>query len=245
VNVLSTLTAGHTEERSPPKPRRWLLPAVAVTTLAALLGVFHAPVLRLVYSYLVVDQPVAAVDFAVIGDGDSKIWVAAAQLYRSGMVQGVLVVNNINRPTIRAGIQPSLLEAVRPVLIRHGVAAVDIHEVPIDANTLVENIHSIDHWVQDHGRSAIYLAPAHRSRYCRNAIDLVLGNGGQQYTVDAVSTGRYDGRTWWRTRSGVTAVFSSYLCLLSVWNGDMNRAESKEWDPDEYVESLLNPADSQ
>lgn len=245
MNAASTETTPHTDSRAKQPPRGSLLRGVAMfTSLAVLIVVFHAPLLRHVYSYLVVNQPVSRSSFAVIGDGDSKIWVAASNLYRAGMVRGILVLNNVDRPTIRAGIQPSLLDVVRPALKRHGVPYADVHSIQIKANTLVENIKDIDQWLGARGKSAIYVAPAHRSRYCRNAIDLVLGEKSESFTVHAVQTAQYDTQCWWKSRSGVTAVFSSYLCLFSIWNGDMSQAKSQEWDPDEYVDALVDQAQS-
>jgi hypothetical protein len=70
--------------------------------------------------------------------------------------------------------------------------------------------------------------------YCR-----VLGDVSARVHWCALPNRDYDETNWWENKMGQRSCFDAYLGLAHIWVYGENPQGDREWDPDQYEQSLL------
>lgn len=205
-----------------PQPRRRRGKRLAAAlACAALAYALHAPVLRGVWSYLVVDAPLHAADVAVVSASTVDETVDA---YRRGLFRRLLVAAPRSSRTSLLGITPSPADELKHLLQVRGVDLADVEFLPsaddrADAWALAE---ALGRYLAERPQVAVaMIVERQRSRHWtavfeRSFDDALRG----RIAVFPAAGRRFDEDRWWIDRLAVQSAAQQYLQLaVCLWHG--------------------------
>lgn len=191
---------------------RWFLAAVLIS-----LVVFHAPILRGVGEFLVIDASFQAGDLLVVRN-DPESLTAAAQFFQSGTYDQILLQPNRPRRTDELGITESTIDEARRELRSRGVPEERIEAVGAAHDGLTDRVREICTSIQDRpGRRVALVALQYEGAAVQRLVRTYLPTSMlEQVAVTSQPSPQFDGRRWWTSRRGVQSVFRGYLTWLLV-----------------------------
>jgi hypothetical protein len=190
-------------------------------------------------SYLAVDEAAEA-DYVVLACRSEGCYDRAAQLYQSGSVSGILVLDHRPERLERMGFLPVFTTLTQQELKVLGVPPGSITVIPGETRTDWDRARRLRDWLQGHpGVRLVLLCERFDARRYRHILDNVLGpDSAARIHLLALPHHSYDERTWWRNRLGIAHVFDCYvrLAYVRLWGED--RLEWREWDPEDFKKRL-------
>ncbi len=223
-----------------PRRRGRLRKAHVFAALVAVLAVvFHAPILRVVESLLVVNEPRVPTEFAVI-ISHNEWGETAFDLWHDKEVETIVLFQGREPRPVRVGAVPSFVVIGRQELINRGVPDRAIAVIRSEAMTHQQAFRDVDRWLQHRPDAhATVLVPRHGTRYSRWVIDSVLEKDrADRLHVASPPVRSFDETVWWQSRTGVKKIIHGYLRLGHFLYFGESNALIDEWDPDEYERSL-------
>jgi hypothetical protein len=155
----------------------------------------------------IVSDPVGPADAAaILGGGLSVRPFAAAEYYRKGLVQKILVADlELSKPEA-AGILPSHTALNRTALVKLGVpeTAIEIFGLGL-LNTYKEAVALREWAVRTGALNVIVPTEIFSSRRVRWVLNHALAGTGVHVQVPALDHPDYSRREWWRSDKGVVA----------------------------------------
>lgn len=219
--------------------RRWYTGLLVALAVGSCLYLFREPVLQGVGGYLVVDEPAAA-DYAVLVGRSDGCYDRAAQLYHSGSVSGILVVEPRPDRLQRLGFLPLFTTLSQRELTAHGVPASAVTVVPGETRTDWDRARRLRAWLQGHPSDGlVILCERFDTRRFRFILDTILGaDYAARVHLLALPHEPYDERNWWKNRLGFAHVFDCYVSLAYVRLWGEDRMQWRDWDPEYYQKRL-------
>jgi uncharacterized SAM-binding protein YcdF (DUF218 family) len=139
---------------------------------------------------------------AVLGGGLETRPVAAAEYYRKGIVQKVLL-SNVRAPALSSDVLPSETELNRRVLISLGVPENAIELFGESLSSTYEEAAALRSWaLRSHPRSLIVPTEYFSSRRVRWVLSRELADTGTQVQVPALDDPEYPRIEWWKNEKG-------------------------------------------
>ena len=189
-----------------------------------LMGAAHAPILREIASFLIVEdslRPAAAI--VALGGGTPFRETEAATLYRARWAPVVVVVRGAPREDSKAlqqlGItRPQGWELSREVLVRSGVPAAAILVPEGEAEGTLEELQAVYGALRSKDAPVILVTSKYHTRRTRLTWHYVTG-GRSQAIVRAASGDPFDPERWWQQRRFVLSVVREYLGLVNYYAG--------------------------
>jgi hypothetical protein len=231
---------------SPSKPakkrkrRGWRYGLLGVALVAVCLYAFRAPILRSVASYLVVDEPLTAADYALIQPYGDGRYDRAAELYRDGLVRSVLLVERRHTRLERLGLLPTFETLTQHALAARGVPAQAITVIPGPVRTDWERARCLRTWLEHQPAVRIaVLCDRFGERKLRYVFDQMLGaDYAGRVRLLGLPDRRFDENNWWQQRIGIVDMFDTYMRLAFTRFVGEGSEEWREWDPKEYEKTL-------
>lgn len=201
----------------PPAPKRRrpflrLLPAVVVAVL--LLCVFHAPLLRGVWNFLVVAVPLTDKwDVLAVRVADIETIRGVVELHGRGLVDHVLLPPAEVRTTDALGLTEPTPAETRRELATRGVPGSQVEDLPADGVTLRRIAHGVADYLRRHPeRRLTIVTPRLQGRNVRRVVNEVLDDeAAARVTYFSVAPQQYDETRWWTARLAVQQVFQAYV----------------------------------
>jgi len=188
-------------------PRYKLIPVLG---LIAALGLsawpFRAPLLRSVAdAWIVSDRSGPADAVAVFGGGIADRPFAAAEYYRAGLVNKVLVSNVRLGPAEQLGVVKPDGVANREVLLKLGVSAGDIEFFGDGLTSTHDEAVALHEWVERTGAHSIIVpTEIFAARRLRWMLKRVFGEGFT-VKVPAIESPEYQRADWWQSEKALLA----------------------------------------
>jgi uncharacterized SAM-binding protein YcdF (DUF218 family) len=204
--------------------RRVLWLGVGMLATIVLVGAAHAPILREIASFLIVEdslRPAAAI--VALGGGTPFRETEAATLYRAGWAPFVVIVRGVRREEAKA-LQDLRIEVKegwelsREVLIRQGVPPSAILVPEEEAEGTLEESQAAFRGLKPENRPVILVTSKFHTRRVRLTWNYV-SNGRSQAIVRAAGQDPFDPTRWWRERRFVLSVVREYLGLINYYAG--------------------------
>jgi uncharacterized SAM-binding protein YcdF (DUF218 family) len=186
--------------------------AVAIAILVICVWLGRESLLRDAASLWIVSDPVTRADAIVVLGGDSQARpLRAAELYRRGLADKVLVSQTAEVEQVAVGASPSDAELNRTALLKLGVPPGAIENFgTANANTRDEAV-ALKEWAKRNAASA-FIIPAEifSARRVRWIFDRELS--GDAITIEVSSLESPVSRSeWWKTDQGVIAFQNEVL----------------------------------
>ena len=219
--------------------KRYWIGALALVVLV--LGVFHAPLLRLVASVLIADErPPEHVDAIAVAQGD-EVLATGIEQFQNGNAESILLFQTIARRVTSIGVLPAPEEYYRDRLTEMGID--DRLIITLSSNDRKgewREAHLIDNWLRENSdKQVVILCPRFDSRRIRMTIDRVLpADRRENVTVQGIARHSCDETNWWHSREGWKAVFYCYVDLSYDWVYGEDEEAFPQWDPDEFESQL-------
>jgi len=202
-------------DREPAARRRyrslvWLALAWA---LGALAWTARVPLLRGAAEMWIVSDAVAPADAAaVLGGGVDVRPFAAAEYYRKGLVQKILVADVRPSRAETLGITPSHTELNRQALVALGVPTRAIETFGRAASSTYEEVLALHAWAQrSHPGAIVVPTEAFSSRRVRWMLDRAFAESAVRVAVPALEARDYTSSEWWRSEQGLIAFQNEVL----------------------------------
>ena len=196
-----------------------------------LLGLCHAPILRLLAWPLMTSDSSAACDYFCIHGGELgtegfETFDRAAAWYAEAPGRKILLLLPRTSRIVEVGAVPSFEQTCRGQLSKRRVPPADVWPICGEARNVWEEARAMDDWLKGHPGSMVRLACSTvSSGRLRYALRKVLGPGDAQRVRLAISSD--PGRpieSWWRSRNGVKDFMYGWLELIYAWTvGDDTR----------------------
>ena len=187
--------------------RRRRLPLVLATLIVVVMFAWAArtPILRESAALWTVSDPLEPADaIAVLGGGVDLRPFLAADLYKKGLANKILVANVKLSPIEKLGIVPPHADLNREVLLKLGVPEEAIIGFGSDVSSTFEESRALAVWAKDTGAHTIIvpteLFPSRRQRWILNH---ELGPVGAHVIIDAHKPLEYDVDDWWQHEEGL------------------------------------------
>jgi uncharacterized SAM-binding protein YcdF (DUF218 family) len=203
---------------------RWgpILVVLALATFAiGAIRPLREPVLRAAGWALVVNEPVASVDFIVLTlDSGGAGALEAADLVQSGVSKRVAVFmdppSGEDHEFIRRGL-PYEDAAARQIRQLRSLGVTDVVQISRIDGTEHEG-RVLPPWCDEHQlRSVVVVAAKDHSRRLRRVLDRAMKGHPTRVTVQPARYSSFDPDRWWETRGGVrTEIFEFQKLLLDV-----------------------------
>jgi uncharacterized SAM-binding protein YcdF (DUF218 family) len=141
----------------------------------------------------------------ILGGGDETRPFAAAQLYKAGFAQRILISNaKLGGPIEKLGILPSEAEIDREVLVKLGIPGTALTVIGSGLSSTYDEAQAIAAWARKTGAKRVIIPteifPSRRVHWIFNheleplgVAVLVIAYPHQDYSAD----------TWWRVHSGI------------------------------------------
>ena len=223
------------------RKRRIVVLAVVVAAC-----IFHAPLLRGLAGFLIVDQPTGDYDCVCVcawGDnpnGDRCYDVAADLVRRKPSCRVLLVAPTPNRLE-EIGAISSLASKTRRALFARGVPQDAVSVLPGERWNDWATARALAGWLHDHpGNSAVLLCDQFHSAQLRRVLDAVLDSANAaSVRVRALASREYDNTNWWTRRCGYRAFGGSWLLRFQSWFDSGDAAQTPERNADDYERDFL------
>jgi uncharacterized SAM-binding protein YcdF (DUF218 family) len=193
--------------------------AVVLTALAFALVVGHAPVLRAIGSWLLVEgQPERADAIVVLAGGTPRREATAATLWKEGWAPQIIISKAYERPDIRELIALGVRRLdqqneAKKVLEAYGVPADRITAIPDVSRTTEPELAMVRDLARREGyRRLILVTSPHHTRRVRMIWAKQAEGGPEGVVVPARERFPFD--DWWRRRRAAESVLHEYLGLL-------------------------------
>jgi hypothetical protein len=162
----------------------------------------RVPLLREAASLWIVSDPVTPSDVAVVGGGDVEMR-AAAELYKKGVVNKVLVPHFRESRIALMGVIPADTELTRMALLKLGVPETAIETFGQNIETTKDVAVSLRSWAEEHHVSRIIIpTDIFAARRVRWIFHREFAGSGEQLEVPSYEGQDYTRRAWWRTKVG-------------------------------------------
>ncbi len=192
---------------SQPRPGRWprrvvlwscVLAAFFCFLLSVFCFVFRSPLLRFAANvWLVNDAPAKADAIVLLGGGIDFRPYGAAQLYRQGLAQRILIMNSEIKSTDRDELTIPWQEMAQRVLRRHGVPASAIEVAGTNLTSTFEEACTVRDWCQrSHARVLLIPNGPFNARRAKWVFQKVLRRSGVEVRVLAMPSDHFS--DWWR-----------------------------------------------
>jgi uncharacterized SAM-binding protein YcdF (DUF218 family) len=201
-----------------PRPRfRTAKRAVICFLLLAVVGaaVWFAriPLLRGAADLWIYSDPVTPADAVIVlGGGLDVRPFAAADIYRKGLVNKVLLSNVAEDRTVEIGALVGHTEANRQVLLRLGVPAGVIETFGTANKTTDDEALALREWAERHGVSTLIIPteifPARRVRFIFNR---KFAENRIKIEVVSFDTPKYTREDWWKSGNGIISFQNEIL----------------------------------
>jgi len=219
---------------------------VVLAVVVAAVCLFHAPLLRGLAGFLIVDQPTGDYDCVCISpwgnnpNGD-RCYDVAADLYRQKPSCRILLVAP----------DPNRLEKIGAITSFASMSRRELfaRRVPQEAVSVLRGqrwndwatVQTLAAWMRDHpGHSVVLLCGQFHSAQLRRAADAVLEPGdAASVRVRALPNRDYDDTNWWTRRCGYRAFGGHWLLRIQGWLGGGAAAQMPERNADDYERSFL------
>jgi uncharacterized SAM-binding protein YcdF (DUF218 family) len=198
----------------------WL--GAALLLVIVLVSLAHAPLLREIASFLMVEDPLErAAAIVPLGGQTPFRETEAAKLYRAGWALQVVIVRGAPSAESEAlrelGFKTrQAWELSREVLIRQGVPVSAIVVLTIKAAGTLEELQAVHSAMTSKDAPVILVTSKFHTRRTRLTWQYVTG--GKSQPIVRVATGDlFDPNHWWQKRSSVLAVVHEYLGLVNYY----------------------------
>ena len=153
-------------------------------------------------------EPVDCV-FVLGGDADTRPFAAAAMI-RSGWARQVLIVPTAHEPG-----EHSHQELLRDILVRRGVAAAAVVELPGQVASTRDEARSLRQFLERHpGHSVAVITSDYHTRRTRSIFTAQLGDCARQVHFVAAPTERFTAANWWHYEQGWKLYIGEYIKLI-------------------------------
>jgi uncharacterized SAM-binding protein YcdF (DUF218 family) len=193
--------------------------AVVVLLLVGLgagLWIARVPLLRGAADFWIVSDAVTRADAVVVLGGQINVRpFVAADLYRKGLVNKVLVSNNKENQAAAIGAVEGDVEANRRVLLKLGVpeSAIEIFGL-VNRSTKDEAV-ALREWVDRHGATTIIIpTELFAARRVRWIFQREFAERGVRIQVPSYETKYYTRADWWKTSDGLIAFQNEVIKYL-------------------------------
>ena len=173
-------------------------------------ALFHAPLLRLTALPLIIEDAVVSADFVWVTDTNCDgCFDLAVDLVHRGQAGRVLVVEGDAKRLTALGIVPKWGEVARRELADRGVTADKLIVLTETGKNLWQQADAVNEWGDaQQPFNLIVICDRFGSRNLRFVLSSRLASSKFGATVLlALPDRRYDEHNWWRSRTGVEAVF--------------------------------------
>ena len=220
----------------------WRRKIVVGIVLAAVLIAFHAPLLRAIGGYLIVDEPTERSARVVLFSdtiSDPGALDAAAKLYRDGAAAGILACESPPSRAVEVGAWPDETVRLRAELTARGVPAAAIEELPGRSKSTWDAAREIGQWLAGHqDQRLIVLSSLFRGRLERRVLASVLQPQAMAAIHFLALPSTLTADNWWRSRDGLQEVFQEYArWAFLVCHGESTPC-AKPWSYDDVLNSL-------
>lgn len=206
--------------RQPVKPlqrlRGCLFLLAGLIIIAALLCVFHRPILTGFTNMWGIDEPIEKSDaILVLGGGAETRPFAAAKLYHQGFAKKILVTRLSPTPTNKLGIGIEHGDLNRQILIHEGVSEEAILMIGNDVKNTYQEALALHDWIKTSGAKRIIIPTEFmHTRRTRWLFDKILKDTGTDTIVTSLNSYDYTRDDWWQSEIGVLAVQNEVLKYL-------------------------------
>lgn len=190
---------------------------IAVITLViGLAWLGREPIFSQIGAWWVVSDVAVKADAIVLLGGDFDVRpFAAAELYKRGLADTILLSNVWMGRAERLGLIPSHTELNREVLLKLDVPAAAIVTFGESLSTTQQEAAAVRQWaIGSHATRVIVPTELLATRRTRWVFDHELAPIGVQVVVSAYPADRYTFDNWWRDRSGVVDFNNEVLKYL-------------------------------
>jgi uncharacterized SAM-binding protein YcdF (DUF218 family) len=194
---------------------RWTTTAVVLAILVNCAWLERESLLRSATSLWIVSDPLTHADAIVILGGDSQARpLRAAELYRQGLADRVLISQTAEVELVAVGATLSDAELNRSALLKLGVPSDAIASFGSTNKNTMEEALALKEWAKRNAASA-FIIPAEifSARRVRWIFDRVLA-GSAVAIVPSFEPAGYTRNEWWKKEQGVTAFkneFKKYI----------------------------------
>jgi uncharacterized SAM-binding protein YcdF (DUF218 family) len=211
-------------EKQPPVPlpqhsryRLWLVLVTLLVILPSVAGIVayaeRVALLTAAGSWLDVGErlrePVDSV-FILGGDADTRPFAAAA-IMRSGWARQALIV-----PTAPEPGELSQQELLREILLRRGVAAEAIVELPGKVASTRDEARALGRFLDRHpGHSVAVVTSDYHTRRTRSIFRAQLGDCAGRVHFVAAPTERFTAANWWHYEQGWKMYIGEYIKMVA------------------------------
>ena len=202
---------------------RRLLPGLAIVlaALALALGVWHAPLLRAMGTWLRVEDRLERADaIVVLAGGTPRREATAAALWKEGWAPHIIVSRPLERPDLRdlidLGIRRFDLQGeARKALEAYGVPPDQIIAIPDVSRTTEPELALVREAAQAHGfRRLILVSSPEHTRRVKIVWSRQAPGGPEAIVVPAREPFPFE--NWWRNRRAAESVLHEYLGHLVI-----------------------------
>lgn len=164
---------------------------------------------------MVNEDPVEADAIVVLGGGVDTRTFAAADAYRQGLVDKVLIPRVVASPVEEQGVMESHTELCRQVVLAKGVPSSAIELFGQDVSSTWEEAEAIKRWAADND-AKILLVPTEfpHTRRLRWVMDKMFGNSDTRAVVMAIDAHDYDRGSWWSDEDGLIDMQNEFVKYL-------------------------------
>lgn len=219
--------------------RRWRL-WISLGGLA-LLAAFHAPILRQVAAWLIVNDSFEHCDTLFIVNGD-RCYTVAAELFQQKKTDRIALLETPRRPLIEFQIIVPTHEIIRREIIRQGVPPDSILVASGESRHLWDMADRLkDRLTQQPQEQIAVLLDQFSTKRLHFALAHTLTS--QQLTqvrIVALADRRYEVSKWWRSRLAMKDVVGAYLTLThAAVVGHPPPSPARHWERGEFEQRLL------
>ncbi len=182
---------------SPRRGRRWLRRAAVLLLVLAVLYFVRGPLLTWLARGLIVEEPAAEADYALLLGGDDCVR-EAARFYHARTARRLLLVRRRPGRLQQLGVLESSETRSRKALARCGVPEEAVVTLPGEAATDWDSARGLRTWLDDHpGVVVRAFCDRFGSRRKRTVLDRVLGSDdAARVRLTALREAAYDESDW-------------------------------------------------
>lgn len=193
--------------------RRLLLLLVASLALFLLC---HRVCLQSAANWLDVTDAGLPADYALIMPGAKNTRdFAAAAMAKAGLVERLIVIENLASPDVADGVQLANHEITRRVLLNRGVAADRIVMLSGESSTTYTDAEIFAPFLEDKPEITVAVVTSrYHTRRVRWTMRRVLGANADRLSYVPIPDDAFHWDGWWKSEVGVRAIAGEYLKLV-------------------------------